>query len=78
MNEKTKAFATLAVALSALALVFLIAFGVIDADALAKAVTAVLAIGTTLVAWWRNNNVTEAAQEGQRLIDEIKQNQKEE
>ena len=72
MKERTKAFATLAVALLALALVFAITFGGIDADALTSAVTAVLAIGTTVVAWWRNNNVTDAAQDAQRYLDELK------
>lgn len=72
MNEKTKAFATLGVSLAALALVFAITFGAIDADALTGAVAAVLAIGTTVVAWWRNNNVTEAAQEAQKVLDGIK------
>ena len=27
--------------------------------------------------WWKNNNVTEAAQEAQKLLDEIKKNDKE-
>lgn len=71
-TEKIKAFATLCVALFALALVFAITFGAIDADALTGAVAAVLAIGTTLVAWWRNNNVTEAAQAAQKVLDNIK------
>lgn len=71
-KEQIKAIATLGVALFALALVFAIAFGAIDADALTGAVAAVLAIGTTLVAWWRNNNVTEAAQAAQKVLDNIK------
>ena len=57
-KEQIKAISTLAVALGALALVFAITFGAVDADALTSAVAAVLAIGTTVVAWWRNNNVT--------------------
>lgn len=71
-TEKIKAFATLGVALFALALVFAIAFGVVDADALTGAVAAVLAIGSTVVAWWRNNNVTEAAQSAQEYLDALK------
>lgn len=71
-KEQIKAVATLAVALFALALVFAIAFGAIDADALTGAVTAVLAIGSTVVAWWRNNNVTEAAQDAQKYLDSLK------
>lgn len=71
-KEQIKAIATLGVALFALALVFAITFGAIDADALTGAVAAVLAIGSTVVAWWRNNNVTEAAQEAQKVLDGIK------
>lgn len=68
-KEQIKAIGTLAVALGALGLVFAITFGAVDADALTSAVAAVLAIGTTVVAWWRNNNVTEAAQDAQRYLD---------
>lgn len=71
-KEQIKAIATLGVALAALALVFAITFGAIDADALTGAVAAVLAIGSTVVAWWRNNNVTEAAQDAQKVLDNIK------
>ena len=71
-KEQIKAIATLGVALFALALVFAIAFGAVDADALTGAVAAVLAIGSTVVAWWRNNNVTEAAQSAQEYLDALK------
>ena len=66
------ALGTLAVALGALGLVFAITFGAIDPDALTGAVAAVLAIGTTVVAWWRNNNMTEAAQDAQKVLDSLK------
>lgn len=71
-KEQIKAIATLGVALAALALVFAITFGAVDADALTGAVAAVLAIGSTVVAWWRNNNVTEAAQDAQKVLDNLK------
>lgn len=71
-KEQIKAIATLGVALAALALVFAITFGAIDADALTGSVAAVLAIGSTVVAWWRNNNVTEAAQDAQKVLNNIK------
>lgn len=71
-KEQIKAISTLAVALGALALVFAITFGAVDADALTSAVAAVLAIGTTVVAWWRNNNMTEAAQDAQKVLDSLK------
>lgn len=70
-KEQVKAIATLAVSLGALGLVFAITFGAVDADALTGAVAAVLAIGTTVVAWWRNNNMTEAAQDAQRYLDSL-------
>lgn len=71
-KEQVKAIATLGVALAALALVFAIAFGAVDADALTAAVAAVLAIGSTIAAWWRNNNVTQAAQDAQQVLDRLK------
>lgn len=71
-KEQVKAIATLCVALGALALVFAITFGAVDADALTGAVAAVLAIGSTVVAWWRNNNVTQAAQDAQQVLDQLK------
>lgn len=36
------------------------------------AVSALLAAAATVWAWWKNNSVTEAAQEGDVLMDEIK------
>lgn len=71
-KEQVKAIATLGIALAALALVFAITFGAVDADSLTGAVAAVLAVGSTVVAWWRNNNVTEAAQEAQKTLDGLK------
>ena len=71
-KEQIKAIGTLAVALGALGLVFAITFGAIGPDALTGAVAAVLAIGTTVVAWWRNNNMTEAAQDAQKVLDSLK------
>lgn len=72
MSERAKAFARLAVALLALALVFLIALGVIDADALTVAVSAVLAIGTEILAWWKNNNVTKEAIKAQGYLETLR------
>ncbi len=36
------------------------------------AVTTLVGILGTLVAWWKNNNVTRAAKEAQTLLDELK------
>lgn len=71
MSERTKAFVRLGLALLWLAVVFLIAFDVIDADKLTTAVAAGLAIGTELIAWWKNNNVTKNAQLAQGYLREL-------
>lgn len=71
-EERLKAACTLAAALLALVLVALITAGVIDGNALTEAVAFVLAIGTTVLAWWRNNNVTEAAVDAQQVLDALK------
>lgn len=72
MREKAKALGLLAAVLLAFAFVLLIAFGVVDADALTEAVAAVLAAAGLVWSWWRNNNVTEEAQEAQRYLDDLK------
>jgi hypothetical protein len=71
MNERIQAFMRLAVALLALAMVLLIAFDMLDAEKLTTAVFAVLAIATECVAWWRNNNVTENAQQAQKYLEHL-------
>lgn len=73
MNERTKAIVTLIVVILCLSLVLCITFGVINADDLTKAVTAVLAIASTIFAWWRNNNVTENAIKAQEYLETLKQ-----
>lgn len=72
MREKAKALGLLAAALLAFAFMLLIAFGAVDADALTEAVAAVLAAAGLVWSWWRNNNVTEEAQEAQRYLDDLK------
>lgn len=48
-------------------------FGIsIDGDALTNVVCAVILIAATVYGCYRNHNFTQAAQEGQKLIDEIK------
>jgi hypothetical protein len=71
MTERVQAVSRLVAALLALAFVLLIAFDVIDAEKLTTAVFAVLAIGTEVVAWWRNNNVTKNAQEAQKYKNHL-------
>lgn len=49
------------------------AYGIsIDADALTNVICAVILIAATAFGVWKNCNFTEAAQKGQKLIDEIK------
>lgn len=49
------------------------AFGIdIDGDALTNVICAVLLVASTIYGVWRNHNFTKAAQEGQKLVDEIK------
>ncbi|WP_282192051.1 hypothetical protein [Adlercreutzia caecimuris] len=52
------AFGRLAVALMFIAVVALIAMGVVDASALQAAVAAALALAGLVLAWWKDNNVT--------------------
>jgi hypothetical protein len=65
-NQRVQALSRLAAGLLALAFVLLIAFDVIDAEKLTTAVFAVLAIGTEVMGWWYNNNMTKNAQESQK------------
>lgn len=53
------------------------AFGIdIDGDMLTNIICAVILVGATIYGVWKNHNFTQAAQEGQKLIDEIKANKK--
>ncbi len=47
----------------------------IDGDAVANVVLAIASVGTLAWVWWKNNNVTQAAQEAQIVLNEIKQNE---
>lgn len=49
----------------------------IDADLWLNITLSFIAVVLFAWTWWKNNNVTEAAQEAQKLLDEIKQNDKE-
>lgn len=71
MNDKIIAFVRLACmfASSGLAL-----FGMaVDADALFTGAMCVLAVVAFVWGWWKNNNVTDAAQEAQKVIDNLKE-----
>lgn len=48
-------------------------FGIaVDADALLVGTTIVISAVTFIWSWWKNNNLTSAAQEAQKMLDEIK------
>ena len=49
-------------------------FGItVDADALFVGAMIVLALAAYIWAWWKNNNVTEAATKAQEVLSELKQ-----
>ncbi len=51
------------------------AFGIdIDGDMLVNVMCSIILVAATVYGCWKNHNFTEAAQEGQLLIDEIKAN----
>ena len=74
MDESKKqafmAFLRLACALVAAGLAM---FGVaVDADALFVGVMTAVALVAYIWSWWKNNNVTDAATEAQKVLDELK------
>lgn len=59
------------------AITVLSAFGIeVDGDLLTNVLCAVVLVGATIYGCWRNHNFTKAAQEGQKLVDEIKAGKK--
>lgn len=49
----------------------------VDMDATINAVLSLFSAATIVYSWWFNQNVTEAAQEGQRVVNAIKAVKKE-
>lgn len=48
-------------------------FGVaVDADSLYVVVMCIVAVSAAIVSWWKNNNVTSAATDAQKVLDELK------
>lgn len=76
MNEKTKAIVTLIVAVLTVINVALQAFGFIPLpiteDMIYAAVSSILAIIACVYAWWKNNNITDAAQKAQEVLNNLK------
>lgn len=70
MNDKIIAFVRLACMFitSGLALAGI----AVDADALFTGAMCVLSVIAFVWGWWKNNNVTDAAQEAQKVIDNLK------
>lgn len=49
-------------------------FGIaVDADALFVGVMLVVSVAVYIWVWWKNNNVSKAATEAQKVLDEMKQ-----
>ena len=44
----------------------------IDDDVIYQLVTAIATIGSAVWAWWKNNSFTEAAQEADKVLEELK------
>lgn len=75
MNGQTvKAFVSTIVTV---AITVLSAFGIeVDGDMLTNVLCAVVLVGATIYGCYKNHNFTKAAQEGQKLVDEIKADKK--
>lgn len=71
MTERVQALLRLGAMLLAFALVLLIAFGVLDANAFIAAVAVVLKVAADVVAWWKNNNMTDNAQQSQKYKNHL-------
>lgn len=68
--ERAKAVASIAITAGA-NIANVVGFAV-DAEPFVTAVTSVISAGAIVWAWWRNNNITEAAMVGDALTTEIK------
>lgn len=76
--ERTKAIILLIVQLFSVAQTGLSIAGIsqlpFTTDQVSTAITGVIAVIASVYAWWRNNNLTGAAVQGQQLTDAIKAN----
>ena len=75
-DERAMAFVRLIVSIVTIVNVIAAQFGWqplgIDGEMAYNAVSSIAAVITMVWAWWKNNNVTEAAIAGQKVIDELK------
>ena len=44
----------------------------VDEDTIYQGVTAIVTVGSAIWAWWKNNSFTEAAQEADKVLKELK------
>lgn len=76
-NQRISAFIRLAVLLYAVTNATLLAFNInplpFTDEEVSAAITAVLAFGSSVLAWWKNNNVTREAQKAQAALDRMKE-----
>lgn len=74
--ERTKAVVLLVVQIFALAQTGLSLAGISQLpftnEEVSTAITGVIAVIASIYSWWHNNNVTEAAVQGQQVVDGIK------
>lgn len=74
--ERTKAVVLLVVQIFALAQTGLSLAGIsqlpFTSEGVSTAITGVIAVIASIYSWWHNNNVTEAAVQGQQVVDGIK------
>lgn len=75
-NQKVAAIVRLMVLLYAVLNSVLLMFGInplpFTEEEVSAGITAVLAVVASVLAWWKNNNITKAAQESQRQLDSKK------
>ena len=75
-NQRISAFIRLAVLLYAVTNATLLAFDInplpFTDDEVSAAITAVVAFGSSVYAWWKNSNVTREAQKAQKYLDDLK------
>lgn len=48
-----------------------------DADILITVIGSILSIVTFICSWWKNNNITLAAQQAQKVLDDLKSGEEE-
>lgn len=76
MNEYNKKEATIAIVRGVVPVVvmFLTMAGIsADADIIITFVGAAIALVTFIWSWWKNNNITQAAQQAQTFLNELKE-----